>query len=129
MFGRRYTSHFLLINPYVEVYDSLTREEITDLARIVARPVLFTVSVFDHADRDLQPIERFRHIDPGVAQLVDACVKLLQDEHGDGLVHVIVHRLPFTLEVSLQRRCLAGAANIGQALFPDVTAHTFVAFF
>jgi hypothetical protein len=39
----------LLVKPYVEVYDSVTREEITDLESIVAKPVLFTVSVFDHA--------------------------------------------------------------------------------
>ncbi len=39
----------LLIKPYIEVYDSVTRDEIRDLARIVASPVLFTVSVFDRA--------------------------------------------------------------------------------
>lgn len=39
----------LLVRPYVEVYDSVTRDAVTDLNAIVARPVLFTVSVFDRA--------------------------------------------------------------------------------
>ena len=39
----------LLINPYVAVYDSATREDISELESIVAKPVLFTVAVYNHS--------------------------------------------------------------------------------
>ena len=39
----------LLIKPYIEIYDFKTETDVLKMDEIIAKPVLFTLCVFDHA--------------------------------------------------------------------------------
>ncbi|HEX6686419.1 MAG TPA: immunity 26/phosphotriesterase HocA family protein [Candidatus Limnocylindrales bacterium] len=45
----RHTYGQLVTDPYVAVYDLPTTQEVTEMAEVVARPILFIVAVFDSA--------------------------------------------------------------------------------